>query len=192
MNQILAAVSQVNFLHMLWLFFFVFVAHELEEWNIDRFEHRHFTGLSPAATDRSARMWIACVVLIGLLWVTIATLSGSPTSAAWIFLPAVAILIQNALQHVFWSLYFRRYAPGVVTALVLLIPIGVYIMITAVQRGYTPAWYAAIWTVFIAAGFIQTVIAGSRMTPLIRGINLIGIKLAEMIPPTSKQPERQG
>ena len=182
MDQIITAVSQMNFLHVLWLFFFVFVAHELEEWNIDRFEHQYFTGLPPAATDRSARMWIACVVLIGLLWVTAATLPASPASAAWIFLPAIAILIQNALQHVYWSLYFRRYAPGVVTALILIIPIGLYIMITAVQRGYVPAWYAAIWAVLIAAGLVQTVIAGSRMTPLIRAINLIGIQLAEKIP----------
>ncbi len=175
MNNLVTTLEQVNFLSMLWIFYFVFVLHELEEWNIDRFEHRHFEGLSPAATDRSARLWIGFVVLVGLIWCAAATLPGNPTLAAWIFLPAVAILLMNALQHVFWAYYFRGYAPGVITAVLLLIPFGFYLIARAVAQGYVPVWYAVVLAAFVVVGVAQTVRAGNRMTPVIRAINDVGI-----------------
>lgn len=181
MNNILTVLAGLGFLPLLWLFFFIFILHELEEWNIDRFERRNFAGLPAAATDKSARLWIACVILIGLVWIIAATLPGRSATAAWIFLPAIAILIQNALQHIYWSLYFRQYAPGVVTSLLLLIPLGLFIFFYSLQRGYVPAWYAAIWAAFILAGSVQTVLAGRHMTPPIRAINTIGILLAERL-----------
>jgi len=181
MNNIVTALEQISFLSMLWIFYFVFVLHELEEWNIDRFEHQHFEGLSPAATDRSARMWIGFVVLVGLIWCAAATLPGNPTIAAWIFLPAIAILLMNAFQHMFWSYYFRGYAPGVITAVLMLIPFGCYLVARAVAQGYVPTWYAAVWAAFVVIGFAQTVRAGDKMTPIIRSINDIGIWISDRI-----------
>jgi hypothetical protein len=172
---------QVNFLTAIWLFFLVFILHEVEEWNIDQFEHRNFVGLPPAATDRSARMWIGFVVLTGLIWCTAATLPGNPTIAAWIILPAIAIMLQNSLQHVFWVFYFRQYAPGVVTAVLLMIPLGGYVIAIAIEQGYVPIWYIALWTAVAIMGFVQTVRAGNKMTPLIRTINNIGIWLSDRI-----------
>jgi len=181
MNNIVTALEQISFLSMLWIFYFVFVLHELEEWNIDRFEHQHFEGLSPAATDRSARMWIGFVVLVGLIWCAAATLPGNPTIAAWIFLPAIAILLMNAFQHLFWSYYFRGYAPGVITAVLMLIPFGCYLVARAVAQGYVPTWYAAVWAAFVVIGFAQTVRAGDKMTHIIRSINDIGIWISDRI-----------
>ena len=182
MRTVLTALDQINFLSMLWVFFFVFVIHELEEWNIDRFEHRHFEGLPPAATDRSARLWIGFVSLVGLVWCALATLPGDPGTAAWIFLPAISILVQNAIQHIYWSLYFKSYAPGVVTAVLAVIPFGCYLIARAALAGYVPVWYAAVCVAFILIGSVQTVTAGSRMTPLIRAINNIGIWLSDRLP----------
>jgi hypothetical protein len=181
MNSLINAFGQISFLNLLWLFFLFFVIHELEEWNIDRFEHRHFDGLPAAATDRSARMWIGFVVLFGLVWILTAILPGDPALSAWIFLPAIAILVQNALQHLFWTVHFRAYAPGVVTAVLLLIPFGSYISVQAVQMSYVPAWYAAALGAFVLLGLAQTVRAGKRMTPLIQAINSIGIWLSDRI-----------
>ena len=181
MNSILTALGQLDFLNMLWLFFLVFVLHEFEEWNIDRFERRNFSGLPPAATDRSARMWIVFIVVVGLVWCAVATLPGNPTIAAWVILPAITMMLQNALQHVYWSFYFRQYAPGVITSVLLLIPICCYVAARAVKQGYAPIWYAAVWAVVLVLGLAQTVKAGNKMTPLVRAINTIGIVLVNRI-----------
>ena len=116
MNSILTVLGQLDFLNTLWLFFLVFVLHEFEEWNIDRFERRNFVGLPSAATDKSARLWIAFIVVVGLVWCAVATLPGNPTIAAWVILPAITMMLQNALQHTYWSFYFRQYAPGAITS----------------------------------------------------------------------------
>ncbi|MBN2115782.1 MAG: HXXEE domain-containing protein [Anaerolineales bacterium] len=181
MSNIMTALEQISFLNLPWIFFFMFVLHELEEWNIDRFEHQHFEGLPSTATDRSARMWIGFVVLVGLVWCAAATLPGDPATAAWIFLPAIAILLQNSLQHIYWSYYFKQYAPGVITAALLLIPFGCYVIARAVTQGYVPTWYAVVLAALIMIGFAQTVRAGSKMTPLIRTINNIGVWLSDRI-----------
>ena len=181
MNSIINTLEQFGFLNTLWLFFVVFVLHELEEWNISKFEHRNFIGLSSAATDRSVRMWIAAVSLIGLIWCAVATIPGNPVIAAWIFLPAIAIMMQNALQHIYWSFYFRQYAPGVITSALFLIPFGCYIAIRSMQHGYVPLWYMMVCAALIVIGAVQTIMAGNKMTPLIRAINNIGIALSEKI-----------
>ena len=67
MSTIARALGQIGFLNVLWIFFVFFILHEFEEWNIDQFEHEHFEGIPPAATDRSARMWILFICLRGPL-----------------------------------------------------------------------------------------------------------------------------
>jgi hypothetical protein len=180
METLFAQIFSLPFTTYIWVFFFVFVIHELEEWNIDRFEHRYFVDFLPSATDRSARLWIGLIVFIGLIWCFLASLIGNFTGA-WIILPAISIMILNALQHGFWLFYFRQYVPGVITAICLLIPLGCFMIISAIIQEIIPAWYALIWTLIIILGFIQTVRAGNKMTPLIRTINEIGIWLSNRI-----------
>ena len=95
-------------------------------------------------------------------------------------------MLQNAIQHIYWSLYFKRYAPGVITSTLMVIPFGSYLVSKAVQEGYVPVLYAAVWAAFILAGTVQTVRAGANMTALIRTINNIGIWLSDRI----SKPER--
>jgi hypothetical protein len=69
----------------------------------------------------------------------------------------------------------------VVTSVLLVLPIGGYIVARAVQQGYAPVWYVAIWAVLMTPGLIQTVRAGNEMTAPIRAIHNWGIKLSEMM-----------
>jgi hypothetical protein len=185
MGTILRVIEGLGFLGALWLFLLAFVLHEAEEWNITGFEHRNFVGLPLAATEKSARVWIVFICAVGLVWCAVATVSGSPTIAAFVFLPAIAMALGNALQHVYWSFYFRQYAPGIITAVVLLIPLGTYVIATAVHKGYVPMWYVAVWGVLIGFVLVQTVRAGNTMTPFVRAVYKIGNGLSEKLAKSS-------
>jgi len=180
MSNILATLEKLDFLRLLWLFPIAWALHEAEEWNIMKWYHRNYTDLPPA-TDRSARTWIVFVSLVGFIWCGVAVLPGNRSFAAFVFLPAMAIALQNALQHVFWLFYFKQYAPGVITSVLLLIPIGSYIAVRAVQRGYAPIWYVGLWIVMMAPGLVQTVRAGNEMTSPVRAIHRLGMALSEKI-----------
>jgi hypothetical protein len=181
MNHILTALEQLNFLSMLWLFLIAFVIHEVEEWNITEFERRNFVGLPATVTKRNARMWIGIICVVGFVWCAAATLPGNSTVAAYVFLPAIALALGNALQHVFWTFYFRQYAPGIVTAALLLVPLGGYVVVRVVQQGYAPLWYVAVLAVLIVLPLVHTIRAGNEMTPPIRAIYNLGNWLAEKL-----------
>lgn len=180
MSSLWASIGQISFLAWLWIFVAAFAAHEFEEWNILPWYQRNYVDLPPS-TDRAVRAWIVFVVLIGVVWCGVATLPGNPTFAAYVFLPAVAVMTQNALQHVFWLFYFRQYAPGIVTAVLGLIPLATYLAVRAVLENLVPIWYVGILTLVIIPGLVQTVKAKNTMTKPIRAIHHIGIKLAGML-----------
>ena len=182
MNNILTALEALGFLNTLWLFLLAFVLHEVEEWHITEFERRNFVEVPPTATERSAPMWIAFICIVGLIWCAGATLPGIPSVAAWVFLPAIAATLLNALQHVYWTWYFKQYAPGVITAVVLLIPIGGIAAAWAVQQGYVPLWYVAILAGLGVWVLIHTVRDGNRMSPIICAVYSFGFRLSEKLP----------
>lgn len=179
MGDVLAALENLDFTSVLWLFPLAFGLHEAEEWNITRWEHRHFVSMPRTATDKSARTWIVFISIVGFAWCAVATLPGNPMVAAFVFLPAIALVLLNAFQHVYWLLYFRQYAPGIVTSIVLLIPTGFYLAARAVQQGYVPIWYVAVWAVPVVVGLVQTVRAGNQVTPLVRAVYNLGFWLSE-------------
>jgi hypothetical protein len=181
MSDFWTSLQQVSFLKTVWVFLFVFVLHELEEWNINQFEHRNFVGLPPRATDRSVRMWIGFISLIGLIWCMVATIPGNPTLAAWIILPMIAVLLLNAIQHLYWTYCFRQYAPGVFTAVLMLVPLGCYMLVKAAELKYVSMWYVVLWVLFVLAGLVQTMLASNKVTPVIRSANNVGIWLSDMI-----------
>lgn len=180
MSNILTAAAQIDFLTWLWIFTAAFALHEVEEWNILRWYQHSYVDLPPS-TNKAVRAWIVFAVLVGFVWCAAATLPGSPVFAACVFLPAIAVAVQNALQHVYWLFYFKQYAPGIITAVFCLIPSGIYLAIRAIGENLVPVWYVGILLLLIIPGLVQTVRARNRMTGPIRAIHHIGIKLAEWL-----------
>jgi hypothetical protein len=181
MSNIFSLLEHFDFLSMLWLLLIAFVIHEVEEWNITEFERRNFIGVPPTVTKRNARMWIGIICTVGFVWCAAATLPGNPTVAAYVFLPAIALALGNAVQHIFWTFYFKQYAPGLITAVLLIIPLGCSIVVMALQQGYASLWYVAVLAALIVIPLFHTVKAGNEMTPPIRAIYGLGNRLAEKL-----------
>ena len=180
MDNILTTINSIDFLTGLRIFVIAFAIHELEEWNILRWYQRNYVDIPPS-TNKAVRVWIAFVVLVGFIWCAVATLPGNPVFAAYVFLPAIALAMQNAFQHVFWLFYFRQYAPGIITSIFCLIPFGIYLIIRAVGQNFVSIWYVGFLMLLLIPGLIQTVQAKNRMTQQIRAIHHLGIKLAGLL-----------
>ncbi len=180
MSEMLAALQGLDFLTALALFPIAVTIHELEEWNIVRWYEQNFVDL-PHLTDKGARAWILFTCLLSLVWTGAAALPGVPGVAAWALLLAFALMLQNALQHVYYLLYFRRYAPGIVTSVLLLIPTIIYLTVRAVQQGYAPFWYAVILVALLIPNLIQTVRARNTMLPSLQAVHRFGAALARRL-----------
>lgn len=181
MSNILALLGSLSFLDALWLFPVAVAIHEAEEWNVVKWYERNYTGLPPM-TDKSARLSLAFVTVVGFIWSAVAILTRNPAVAAFVLLPAMTFVFLNALQHIFWVFYFRQYAPGVITSALLLIPVIGYLTVRAVQQHYAPIWYViGLIVIFVAPGFVQTVRAGNTITPPMRAIHQVGITLSSKL-----------
>ena len=167
-------VLNINFINGSWIFWFFFVIHELEEWNIIKFEEKNFKGLPDKATARSSRLWILVICIIGLIWVSAAALTGNPVTAVYIFLPVVILVMLNAVQHVFWTIYFREYAPGLISAVLLILPAGSLLIVNALENQIFIG-YPAVLTAAALFVLIQTIKAGRKATPMLKIIHTIGI-----------------
>lgn len=180
MNDILAILGNLGFLSALWVFAIAFALHEAEEWNIVDWYHRNWVDLPPI-THKDAHAWLVFISIVGFVLCGAATLPGNPTIAAWVLFPVIALVFQNTLQHVYWQLYFREYAPGVITSVLLLLPMAAYLTARAIQQNYVPVWYVVVLAVLITPGVIQTIKAGNRLIPQNRAMLIFSARLAGWI-----------
>lgn len=137
-----------------------FYLHEAEEWNILRWEQRNFVNL-PAKTNVSVRTFLVVFTMFGFLWTALAALPTNPTIAAFVLLPFAAGAFLNALQHLFYTLYFRQYAPGVITSVVLYLPIVGYLTARVIEEHLVPVAYVVVLVLLTVLGLIHTIKAGN-------------------------------
>ena len=153
----------MSFLTAIWLLPVALLLHEAEEWNILRWEQRNFVNL-PAKTNVSVRTFLVFFTLFGFLWTAL---------AAGAFL--------NALQHLFYTLYFRQYAPGVITSIVLYLPIVGYLTARAIEENLVPVAYVVVLVILTILSLIQTMKAGNIVTPPFRAMSHIGMALSKWL-----------
>jgi hypothetical protein len=170
----------VSFLTAIWLLPIALAFHEAEEWNILPWYRRNFVNLPPK-TNTSVRTFLVFFTLFGFLWTALAALTKNPKIAAFLFLPFVAGAFFNAIQHLFYTLYFRQYAPGVVTSVMLYIPLSGYLITRAIAENLVPVVYIGLLVVLVILGLIQTMRAGKTFIPFFRAISHFGMRLSEWL-----------
>lgn len=119
-----------------WLCLPAYMLHQWEEHDDDRFR-RFVVALvhHPGALSRAEVFWINILgvwaLLAGVVWLVAAAGPGWALVAGW-------LLVVNALLHLLPAIRLRRYNPGLGTALVLLLPLGLATL-AAARVGAGPA-----------------------------------------------------
>jgi hypothetical protein len=178
MFEELFSTENLHILKAFWLFPVVVLLHELEEWKIMKWYRRNFIDVLPMS-GKVAHIGLIFASFTSFLWTAASTVLGNPTIAAFAMLPQIASFFQNLLQHIYWLLRFKQYAPGVVTSVLLLVPVGSYLSARAVIEKYAPVWYLILLAIWIMLGLIQTVRTGNRFQ--VRAVHKVAIRLSEWL-----------
>ena len=128
---------------MQWIFWAIFVAcvlHVIEEcaFGFLTWARRAFPRLAPAITARRAAIINAMFLLLALL---AAALPGLPLTLR---LAIAALIALNGLLHVLATIRLKRYSPGLVTGLILYLPLGVLAHVIAARTNTITAAEAVI------------------------------------------------
>lgn len=173
--------SKPTIRRVLWLLGFAFVLHEAEEWNLAPWLQANFEP-APQLSDRGARTLLVLFALLGVSFTALSIRLMSLRGALFALLPLfVAVVLGNALTHIFWLFHFQTYAPGSLTAALLLVPLTIYLVRRVLQEGLVPPAY--VW-LLVAIAFIQPVgaaMAGSRLSGPQLVLPPLGETLAEQI-----------
>ncbi len=183
-TRMVAWFMHLDFRRAIWLAPLAWTLHETEEWNINVFEKEHFREPGYFSLIDHSVLWLglAQVALIGLLWTLLTAWPRNPRFAAFLTLPFfVYIPFANALQHVFFAFHFRTYAPGVVTAVLLVGPVVLGLTIKAVRGRLVPLWYAAIFYLATVPTLISTIQSPNQIPPNIQNARRNGVRTAMSI-----------
>jgi hypothetical protein len=149
----------------LWFVAGAMAIHELEEWNIAEWGARNFTNHS-GISEQAIWVGLAVITISYVSWIFVATRLRSPLIIAIVALPAVALIaVGNSVQHITWTLLFAEYAPGVVSAVVLVIPASIHSMWRMVRVHHLLVWPIGMCAVLWIAAVRQIIGAGHVMQP---------------------------
>ncbi len=170
-----------GFRRAVWLLPCAWALHEAEEWNILGWYHRYWVNV-PEVTATDIRTGLAFIALVGFVWTLVGALFRNPKATASLVLPFfTAVASGNALQHIYFVFRFGTYAPGVVTAALVVIPCTLYVTLRAVRNGLISRWYAAIIYLPVIPLLALTIRAGNEVSPVIHIIARFSSDLAQLI-----------
>lgn len=114
---------EISYQRVMWIMPAALTVHELEEWNIKDWYTANFVG-APDTPEYAIRAILVMVTAVGMLVTTIACFFRSSSIAAYITLTFfILVAFNNSIQHIYWQLAWGVYAPGVISASALNIPI---------------------------------------------------------------------
>ncbi|MEB3101349.1 HXXEE domain-containing protein [Ferviditalea candida] len=175
MEEITTHLISVN--SLIWLFLVVFMIHDFEEiifvepWIkknfnqiINKVPERITIILSEYSTVTSSQFAVA--VFVEFVLFTVITYLAAEQGSYIFFIGFNAILLIHVFTHFAQTLYLRMYTPGVITALLIILPYSIYLFYRLIGEGIV-----TLREVFIYAPF------GLVLIPIV----LFGHKLGKKI-----------
>lgn len=179
MDQLLTFYNNLDFKSLIWSIPIILLLHELEEWNILKWYDELFIDI-PKSTNFSLRIWL---ILISAIYFVITGLSfviSNNTISAYIMAALIMVTIENGLQHIYWTIYFKRYAPGVVFSSIGII-FGLLVFFKALSEGYLHYIIVILLFLLLIPTMVETVKSKNRLTKEVRKVHELGIKITRLL-----------
>jgi hypothetical protein len=127
--------TQSSFERVQWAFPVVVSLHNLEEalWLPRLWQNR---GWHLAINPVEFRVLAALIAALAFLVTYMSVRQGKKSLGAYLVAIFSALMLLNAIWHLAATFYLESYAPGVVTAVLLVMPVTIYILGRAVHEGY--------------------------------------------------------
>ena len=165
----------------LWLLAFAFVLHEAEEWNLAAWERVHFEP-PPQLSDLAVRTLLVLFACLAFSFTALALRLLSLRGALIALLPLfIAVVLGNALTHIFWLFYFRAYAPGVVTSILLLVPLTSTLVYRVLEERLVPRVYVFGLVALAALQPLGAAVAGASLSGSQLALQRLGMRLVHWL-----------
>lgn len=133
---------------LMWILPFVFLFHEMEEWNIlDWYKSTYCPP--PSSTKLSCRIWLFIISILGFITTLISYLIPNKTFSACIILIFIVFMTFNGIQHIYWTIAFGKYAPGVIFSSLGIVA-GLFITVIIISQHL-------VWTGYILILYLITI-----------------------------------
>jgi hypothetical protein len=161
-------IDAIPFRRLVWVLPAALVVHEAEEWNIQRWYEAEFAN-PPVSSPFARYVGLFTVALVGFLWTAVACQLRTEQATARLVLPFFVVLVfSNNLQHIYWTVAFGSYAPGVIASALLGAPLTILVSWQAVRRGLASWRYVAVLYLLCIPLLVSTITAGRTVFPLIQ------------------------
>ena len=178
--KIKESINKIDLWTLIGLIPFIFALHEFEEWNILSW-HRKYQSNIPEVTD--LHLQIIFVFLIAIIFLTFLILKRfkNRKTSAYIFFPILSLLIYNGVVHLFWSIYFSSYSPGLIFGFIISCPYIGYIVYRMISERLISKFYFSVWLIVFIILFINTIINSDKLEAGILYAMLLGKLFADCL-----------
>jgi hypothetical protein len=131
MQLLLSALdSQLSLNLVIWAFLVAFLIHDIEEiFTMERFTRENqerFPRLLRNLLAISTVQFTVAVVVLFVIGLLAAYLATQPQREMDVFIIVLAIFLVHVVGHIAFPIFFHRYTPGLVTAVVIVLPYSLY------------------------------------------------------------------
>lgn len=177
--MIIDLLSNVDFRLFMWVIPLMLFLHEMEEWNILDWYHSTFIS-PPKSTKLSCRIWLFIMSIGGVTVTAIAYVIPQKYISTGIVIFLAVFTIFNGIQHIYWTIAFRKYAPGVIFSSIGIL-CGVTVISAALLQKMTSPFYVAVLFIITIPFVIKTYRAKNTLTKPIENLHNLSLKIVKIL-----------
>ncbi|MBN2520519.1 MAG: HXXEE domain-containing protein [Bacteroidales bacterium] len=173
-------IDKINIIKLIKILPVVFTFHEIEEWNVLKWHLQYQTNV-PEVSDIDLRTIFLFLIVFSYILVYLALIPKNKRITAYLLIPFISFLFYNGLVHLYWTIYFKSYSPGLIFGFFAGVPLYLLIVYKFIQLKMVKKWYLFIFGVLTAVLLVQIILLKDKLDPAIANLMLLGRQLAEWI-----------